>query len=707
MGILSVLDRATGIATKAPDSEIIPRRGAYYDGTEAAHPKRYGDLPQAYRVHSWVYACVNVIARSIAGVPIKAVRGKAGSGPIAYKGLTDCRWEDSTHKWAKAQDAKILDNHWLLDVLRDPMPTAGMTGYEMLQGIVTYLETAGNAYVEKIFTGQNKARVKRLWSKIDPRHVWVIPGQDRLIQGYLWRGSGMGKPVVFNWDEIMQFSYFNPENPYYGLAPIMTLKQTLVGDLRAADWNRMFFENGAVPEIVLETDQKLTASQADELQARWDNRYQGVRRSHKTAVMHSGASLKPVGDKHKDMDFLDLRHWTKEEVAGVLGVPLFLIGERDKLNRATSQSELRSFWDNTLIPRLVKIEAVLNQSLVPPGENVYLFFDLSGVEALRDDLERKARIWRLRKEQGVTINEMRQAWGLPEGNGSGMNAVYVPQNMIPIGEVAPQKSKAMTKDVNDSSYLPAPNLEAQRAVHEAHIPGIYLLGTGRAVETLQEMDVEVPADWEARFNFQDRIDRYMREEIGQKITKIDETTRERIGNIIDDGMKQGKGAKAIAKNIRDEFQAMGKTRSNLIARQEGSTAISNGQHELYKATQVPYHAWHCQFMNSRETHMDAHNRYSQGIPLSQMFYVGAGEGPGPRMIGLPEEDINCYCVELPMMKVGESKDLSTIKGFEDWVHSLEDEGKIKDYERGLRKWFGDEEKRYVDHWLMVSGGNDA
>jgi uncharacterized protein YjbJ (UPF0337 family) len=489
----------------------------------------------------------------------------------------------------------------------------------------------------------------------------------------------------------------------------MCLKQSLVGDLRAADWNRMFFENGAVPEIVLETDQRLTASQADELQARWDNRYQGVRRSHKTAVMHSGASLKPVGNQHKDMDFLNLRHWTKEEVAGVLGVPLFLIGERSNLNRATSQSELKSFWENTIIPRLVKIEAVLNQSLVPPGENVYLFFDLSGVEALRDDLERKARIWRLRKEQGVTINEMRQAWGLEPGEGEGMNAVYVPQNMIPIGEVKAKAAQGITKSVKDvptkvETYLPAENIEAQRAIHAEYIPVIYELGTSRAVETLEEIGAEVPEDWFGRFNFQDRIDRYMDEELLSKCKTISGTNKERVAKLIDDGMREGKGAEQIASDIRKDFTDMKRWRARLIARQEGSTAISHGQHELYTATKVPYHAWHCQFMNSRETHMDAHARYSEGIPLGQSFYVGAGSGLGPRMIGLAEEDINCYCSELPMMKLGEKRELATIKGFEDWVHEIEEEGAIRQYEDALADWLEEEGNRYADYFLYIYGG---
>jgi hypothetical protein len=54
--------------------------------------------------------------------------------------------------------------------------------------------------------------------------------------------------------------------------------------------------------------------------------------------------------------------------------------------------------------------------------------------------------------------------------------------------------------------------------------------------------------------------------------------------------------------------------------------------------------WLAAFVNTRESHADAHKRYSQNpIPITDNFVVGNGAGPAPGQIGVAEEDINCQC----------------------------------------------------------------
>ncbi|GAF78793.1 unnamed protein product, partial [marine sediment metagenome] len=401
-----------------------------------------------------------------------------------------------------------------------------------------------------------------------------------MIDGYVWR-SGARK-LLFDPEDIIHVMTVNPESAYYGLSPIEVLKQSLIGDVRAADWNRMFFEKGAQLKGVLETSKDLSPPQAVEVGERFDRAYGGPRRIHRTAVLSHGTKYNQIGLGHQDMDFLNLRKWVKQETGGVLGAPLFLVGDRESLNRATSQSELKMFWENTVIPPSVLIEDQLNMDLATKGEGVRLFFDFSNVEALGEDEERKAKIISMKvRSGGMTINDIRRARGEEELSGAEFNTVYMPTNMVTVGapstsEQGDAKAKTVEKDDVLDVYLPPVDTSLQEAVHTKHLPLIARQGAERGAEVLVEIGAEVPPDWYAQFNFQEEISRWMDDELAEAVGRIDTTTRTEVKDVIRRGMDEGKGARSIARDLRGEFKGMEKWRSEMIARTEGGKAVSFG-----------------------------------------------------------------------------------------------------------------------------------
>ncbi|MCZ0996363.1 phage portal protein [Streptomyces noursei] len=90
------------------------------------------------------------------------------------------------------------------------------------------------------------------------------------------------------------------------------------------------FGKGNIMSGVLQTEQRLSASQADALKKRWMAKMAGFRNSHEIPVLDSGAAFKPVTMPYKDAQFLESREFEVVEIARMFGVPQFLLMSTEK-----------------------------------------------------------------------------------------------------------------------------------------------------------------------------------------------------------------------------------------------------------------------------------------------------------------------------------------------------------------------------------------
>ncbi len=724
MGLLKTLEQ--GLAVEK-ESQIWPHLATYY-GPSVAHTSQSRDLVQAYRVHPWIYAGLDAIGKAAASVPLVALKMKQRPTRTikAFKAQERLGWEKLLEKYAEDEGAELVD-HPALGLLYKPLPGENVTSHDLLYAVVIYLGTDGNAFIEKCYPSENAKEPNGLWPFIDPRSVYVMPGEERLVKGYVWRKST--GYVAFEADQFIHFKTFNPENPYYGLSPTEVLKQSLIADVRAMDWNRMFFENSAIPSGYLTTEKHLEKPNAKMIRELWEEQHMGRQRSHRTAVLADGTKYEYLDRSHKDMEFLSLREWTRDEVLAVLGVPPILVGLREGANKAISQTERRMFWENTVLPWCDKIEAVLDHALVPE-ENIRLMFDVSAIEALQEDVERKARIWRIRKDLPNKIDEIRVAWDQEPIGGVLGETVLIPRTFVamdPQGNTVDLMDNSgnevrtlgtgrrVVKDVADDigALMPPPETAVLEEVCEEYMPDIAVSGAGRGVDIVTGLGVTVPPDWEQVFNFQDEIQRWLDSELGERVADMDGWTRTRGARVIREGIDQGKGARAIAADLRREFRDMSRTRALTIARTEGGKAVSFGQHKLYSDVKVEQHWWQATLFHTRTSHIRAHDAYSKGnaIPIDDPFeFMGMDGGTvatlAPRMTGIGAEDINCYCEEIPHMPG--RKGFTTYKalgvlGFEDWMKGLEQGDEFKRFQGALAAYFEHEAERYVEHLMQIYG----
>ena len=416
-----------------PASEILSRILGF-GGTVPDAANLSADM-KAYQVSSWIYSCVYAIASSASGLPLRLWRAK---------GHDRAEWEP-------------VYNHPVLDILAQPNEDAHPSDVDLLEALFSDLELAGEWFLY-LNTDSNGRPVKVY--QLRPDCMKVVAGKDRLIKGYVLQVAG--ETIAFNRDEIIHNRTYNPISPYRGQGALEAARLAVTVDVQSQLSNRTFFKHGAVLQGVLESDQALTKDVVEALKISWKKAHSGVSKAHRTAILEQGIKYKPIGISPKDMDFVQLRKMSREEIMSCFRVPPCMVGVFEYANYANSQEQKLSFWHETMIPKLRKAERALTRGLCGPfGDDLVLEFDLGGVHALiKNDLEMAEMDTKLVINGISTINERRRARhlgpDLPWGNE--WHAPFTLQPIDGAGQGGPYDNKPTSESDGKSrsaSQLPA------------------------------------------------------------------------------------------------------------------------------------------------------------------------------------------------------------------------------------------------------------
>lgn len=334
----------------------------------------------------WVFASVRAIAQTVASVPF-----------VFYRDTPSGR-------------ERLPQTHPLVRLFWGVNPT--MTRYDFWEATMVYLELTGNCFwaLEK---EDGRGQPAELWP-LRPDRMRVVPDKEKLVGGYLF--SIGERSVAYGPREIIHLKYFNPLNERWGISPLAAARQGLLADFYAVLYNQRFFRQGARPSGVLSTEEPLDDASFQRLRAEFDQAYSGAERSHRVILLEKGLQWQSVSLPQKDMEFVEQRKLSREEILAVYKVPPIEVGILEFANYANSETQDKIFWTKGIIPRLKKIEEAINTFLAPRfGGDVFGEFDLSRVEALRENEDLKSQVAQRLVESGIwTTNEARsRLWNLP------------------------------------------------------------------------------------------------------------------------------------------------------------------------------------------------------------------------------------------------------------------------------------------------------
>jgi len=153
-------------------------------------------------------------------------------------------------------------------------------------------------------------------------------------------------------------------------------------------------------------------------------------------LITSKASVQQLSLTPVEMDFMETRRFSREEVCGVYGVPSALIAEMGAVNLVNSETARKLFWLDTVIPLMDEIIDALNHCLAKEygnSQQIRITYDTSNVAALQenygDKITNAQKLWSM----GVPLNVINQRLelGFDEDDLPNGDTAYIPSGVIP------------------------------------------------------------------------------------------------------------------------------------------------------------------------------------------------------------------------------------------------------------------------------------
>ena len=310
-----------------------------------------------------VYACVRLLAESIAGLPLHLYRYTSSSG----------------------SDKERAKDHPLYKILyRQPNPE--MTSFSFWETMVLQILLWGNSYAQVIRDGKNN--VLALYP-LPPENVEV----DRDDKGHIYYiyhaytdevPGETNKDIYFRSDEIFHvpgLSY----NGLVGISPIAMMKNSLGTTIAVEKYGSAFFKNGAQPAGVLEHPGVL--KNPEKIRENWSDVYGGPSNAHKVAVLEEGMQYKAISLPPEDSQFLSTRQFGVTEICRIFRVPPHLVQDMQHATFSNIEHQSIDFVVHTLTPWLVRFEQAIVKDLLLPDEQDTYFpkFNVDGL--LRGDYQ--------------------------------------------------------------------------------------------------------------------------------------------------------------------------------------------------------------------------------------------------------------------------------------------------------------------------------
>lgn len=366
----------------------------------------------------WVYACVSSRAQDVAGGKYFARNSKGE------------RIEESKSK--------------LMTLLHNV--NQNMTMRELFFGTQAHLDTDGNAFWFLARANKGQGEIKELYLLRPDRVEICISDTNPLdVKGYVYKGA-MGAKIAFDPNQILHFRNFNPSGehpmPHRGKSIVEAGLSAIETDNQARRWNYNFFKNSAKPDgFISKKEGVIDETEYARIKAELESKYQGSDNAHKTMILAGGLEWKEVTRLQKDMEFIEQRRFSRDEIMSVFKVPKTVLGIVEDVNRANAEASDYVFASRTTRPNMQSFVDTINEYIAGEFEETLDF-----VSPVPEDKIVKITEYEKGINKWLTINEIREEEGRPPVEGG--DAIILAMPMGATGESLPLK-KIVTGSIEE------------------------------------------------------------------------------------------------------------------------------------------------------------------------------------------------------------------------------------------------------------------
>lgn len=375
------------------------------------------DYLQIWKTQGAVRTTISFLGRNVAQLPLKVYRRKGDA------------------------DREQLFDHPLANLLRQPNPWT--TQYRFLDAIVHDLSIYDRSYWVKS-KGPNGFSLIRQ----DPFYTRPLGEVGYYPEAFEVRGLRATKQYPADQVFFLR-GYAGGAADTGGVSPIESLREVLEESFYANQSRAQVMRNGArmsgylkrPPEAVWSAEAKKNFKED------WATQYSATGpQAGGTPILEDGMEFVPVSMTPKDLQYIEGRKLTREEVATAYYIPPPMLGLLDNATFSNIVEQHQMLYSDTLGPTLTMIQQEIRLQIVPDitlDEELYAEFSLA--EKLRGQFEtRQAAIQSAVGGPTMTTNEGRALDNLPpiEGGDELIRPLNVTapgdHNPVPAGPAAPK-----------------------------------------------------------------------------------------------------------------------------------------------------------------------------------------------------------------------------------------------------------------------------
>lgn len=296
------------------------------------------DNTQTLLTSSPVYACVQLIARDVAKLPLNLQREVK---PEIWQNETNPAFSPVLRRPNRYQTPIQFFEHWLLSKL-----------------------LWGNTYVLKEYDAR---QVVRALYVLDPQRVTVKVGGDGQVYYAVAedRLAGVETYVLIPAEDVVHDRALTLFHPLVGVSPLYAAALTATQSRQIQTNSSVFFQNMSRPSGQLTAPGKIADETAARLKREFEERFSGENIG-RILVAGDGLKFEPFTMPAEQAQLVEQLQWAPVDVARAFQVPPYKIGAGNRPSDSAAADQ--EYYNEVILPHVTAIEQLLTAGLFLPSE---------------------------------------------------------------------------------------------------------------------------------------------------------------------------------------------------------------------------------------------------------------------------------------------------------------------------------------------------
>ena len=314
--------------------------------------------------------------------------------------------------------SEVVKAPLLQSVIDEPNTNASFGDF--IQDLATQYILTGNGFASFERSGKDSINEGK------PRGLFILPSEQtqiwltddhKGIKEYVVDTAGYSADTAITASDVLHIktpnpNYNDPHEFWYGQSPFKAARISIQTYNRSMEAGLWFLDNKGMQKAIINKSENVLGPEArDKLMQALRGKGKGVKNNANTPFIDGDLDVIDLSVSAAEALVLEQRDQAAKEICMTINFPVKLL-DVDNATYQNGKEAKKALWESVIIPILCEIRQGLNRWLTPHfGKDLYIDFDLTGVDALQED--RLMRGKAIREFAGmVTINEAREMAGL-------------------------------------------------------------------------------------------------------------------------------------------------------------------------------------------------------------------------------------------------------------------------------------------------------